>query len=68
MGNRKSTLIQPVPLHPAKVTVWCRFMPSSIIGPYFFEETGTLGPVKVTVTGQSASYECLLYNHAIPAL
>ncbi|GBN77041.1 hypothetical protein AVEN_208727-1, partial [Araneus ventricosus] len=43
---------QPVPLYPAKVTVWCGFTASFIIGPYFFEETGALGPVTITVTGQ----------------
>ncbi|GBM66465.1 hypothetical protein AVEN_146293-1 [Araneus ventricosus] len=57
---------QPVPLHPAKVTVWCGVTESFIIGPYFFEETGALGPVTVTVTDQL--YECLLRNHVIPAL
>lgn len=56
----------PVPLHPAKVTVWCGFTASFIIGPYFFEETGALGPVTVTVTGQR--YACLLRNHVIPVL
>ncbi|GBL94545.1 hypothetical protein AVEN_235631-1 [Araneus ventricosus] len=55
---------QPVPLHPAKVNVWCGFTASYIIGPYCFKETGALGPV--TVTGQR--YECLLRNHVIPAL
>ncbi|GBN75379.1 hypothetical protein AVEN_8064-1 [Araneus ventricosus] len=57
---------QPVPLYPAKGTVWCGFTASFIIGPYFFEETGALGPVTVTVTGQR--YECLLRNHVIPTL
>lgn len=56
----------PVPLHPAKVTVWCGFTASFMIGPYFFEETGALGPVTVTVNGQR--YESLLRNDVIPAL
>lgn len=56
----------PVPLHPTKVTVWCGFTASFIIGPYFFEETGASGPVTCTVTGKR--YECLLRNHVIPAL
>ncbi|GBN58893.1 hypothetical protein AVEN_84747-1 [Araneus ventricosus] len=57
---------QLVPLRPAKVTVWCGFTASFIMGPYFFEETGALDPVTITVTGQR--YECLLRNHVIPAL
>ncbi|GFT59154.1 uncharacterized protein TNCV_1543071 [Trichonephila clavipes] len=57
---------QPVPLHPEKVNVWCRFKASFTIGPYFFEETGAFGPVTVTVTGQRLG--CLLRNHVIPDL
>ncbi|GFV61969.1 uncharacterized protein TNCV_4107721 [Trichonephila clavipes] len=57
---------RPVPLHPAKVTVWCWLMTSFIIGLYFFKETDAFGPVTVTDTGQH--YECLLCNHVIPDL
>ena len=46
--------------------VWKEYKALFIIGPYFFEETGALGSVTVTVTGQR--YECLLRNHDIPAL
>ena len=42
---------QPVPLHPSKITVWCGFTASFIKGSYFFEKTGALEPVTVTVTG-----------------
>ena len=56
---------RPVPLHPAKVTVWCELTASFIIGPYFFEKADALGPVTITVTGQR--YEYLLRNHNIPA-
>ncbi|GFU87170.1 uncharacterized protein TNCV_1113801 [Trichonephila clavipes] len=67
MGNRETTrnsTTHTVPFNPAKVTVWCGYMTSFIIGPYFFEETGSLGPV--TVTGQR--YECLLRDYVIPDL
>ena len=56
----------PVPLHPAKITVWCGFIGSFILGPYFFEETDALGPATVTITGQR--HECLFFSHVIPAL
>ena len=36
-----------------------------IIGLYFFEETGALGPVTFTVTGML--YECLFNRHIIRA-
>ena len=54
-------------LHPAKVTVWCGFTTSFITEPYFFEETGALSPVTVTVTGQRYEY-ILSCNHVVPAL
>ena len=57
---------QPVPLNPAMVTVCCGITASFIIGPYFFEETGALHSVTVTVTGQHCKY--LLSIYVIPAL
>ena len=30
--------IHQVPLHPPKVTVWCGFTATFVIGPYFFEK------------------------------
>ena len=57
---------QPVPLHPAKVTMWCRFTASFIMGPIFFKETGGVDPITFTFTFQL--YKCLLHNHVIPAL
>ncbi|GFV80691.1 hypothetical protein TNCV_4618531 [Trichonephila clavipes] len=60
-GNRESTRNSTSTLHAANATVWCGFTASFIIGPYFFEETGTFDPV--TVTGQC--YECFLRNHVI---
>ena len=42
----------------------CGFTASFLIGTYFFEETGALGSVTVTVTGQR--YECLLLKDFIP--
>ena len=44
--------------------VWKEYKALFIIGPYFFEETGALGPIIVTVTGQR--YDCLLCNNIIP--
>ena len=47
--------------------MWCRFTASFIIGLYFLEETGALGPVTVTVTDDRHN-ESLLRIHVIPAL
>ena len=38
----------PLPLHSAKVTVWCGLNSSKIIGPYFFEDAETGTPLTVT--------------------
>ncbi|GFY25148.1 transposable element tc3 transposase [Trichonephila clavipes] len=62
--NPHSTL--RVPLHSPKVTVWCGFSASFILGPYFFEELGAGGPVTCSVTGQR--YASLLRNKIIPDL
>ncbi|GFW55007.1 glutamate receptor [Trichonephila clavipes] len=48
--NPHSTL--QVPLHLPKVTAWCGFFASFILGPYFFEELGTGGPERCSITGQ----------------
>ncbi|GFU26239.1 uncharacterized protein TNCV_5106501 [Trichonephila clavipes] len=48
--NPHSTL--RVPLHSPKVTVWCEFSASFILGPYFFDELGAGGPVTCSITGQ----------------
>ncbi|GFS85514.1 uncharacterized protein TNCV_2793861 [Trichonephila clavipes] len=62
--NPHSTL--QVPLHSPKVTVWCGFSASFILGPYFFEELGAGGPVTCSITGQR--YASLLRNNIIPDL
>ncbi|GFS61082.1 transposable element tc3 transposase [Trichonephila clavipes] len=62
--NPHSTL--QVPLHSPKVTVWCGFSASFILGPYFFEELGAGGPVTCSITGQR--YASLLRNKIIPYL
>ncbi|GFW58337.1 transposable element tc3 transposase [Trichonephila clavipes] len=62
--NPHSTL--RVPLHSPKVTVLCGFSASFILGPYFFEELGTGGPVTCSITGQR--YASLLWNKIIPDL
>lgn len=54
------------PLHSPKVTVWCGFTASFIIGPYFYEENGASGPVTCTVT--AARYADMLQNFTIPQL
>ncbi|GFV37595.1 uncharacterized protein TNCV_4982171 [Trichonephila clavipes] len=62
--NPHSTL--QVPLHSPKVTVWCGFSASFILGPYFFEELVARGPVTCHITGQR--YASLLRNKIIPDL
>ena len=41
---------QEIPLHSPKVTVWCGFMATFIIGSCFFEENTRNGPVIGTIT------------------
>ncbi|GFT87757.1 uncharacterized protein TNCV_4001031 [Trichonephila clavipes] len=62
--NSHSTL--QVPLHSPKVTVWCGFSATFILGPYFFEELGAGGLVTCSITGQR--YASLLRNKIIPDL
>ncbi|GFT26553.1 uncharacterized protein TNCV_3603971 [Trichonephila clavipes] len=62
--NPHSTL--RVPLHSPKVTVWCGFSASFILGPYFLEELGAGGSVTCSITGQR--YASLLRNKIIPDL
>lgn len=55
------------PLQPAKVTVWCGFTSSFIVGPFFFEEPcPTLGWKTCTVTAER--YLTLLRDEVVPAL
>ncbi|GFV30922.1 uncharacterized protein TNCV_4013561 [Trichonephila clavipes] len=53
-------------LHSPKVTVWCGFSTSFILGPYFFQKLGAGGPVTCSITGQR--YASLLRNKIIPDL
>ncbi|GFY34451.1 uncharacterized protein TNCV_2821371 [Trichonephila clavipes] len=62
--NPHSTL--RVPLHSPKVTAWCGFSASFILGPYFFEKLGAGGPVTCSITGQR--YASLLRNKIISDL
>ncbi|GBM04510.1 hypothetical protein AVEN_197911-1 [Araneus ventricosus] len=55
--------MQPLPLHSQKVTVWCGFTATFIVGPFFFEDFGPSCPVTCTVNGR---YESLLSNQLIP--
>ena len=66
MGKKNPHKTQPVPLHLAKVMMWCGFMASFTIESYSFKEMSALGHVTVTVTSQRC--ECLLQNHIILAL
>jgi len=54
----------PQPLNDEKVTVWCGFTSSFILGPYFFEQEQNGQPV--TVNG--ARYHEMLENFVLPAL
>lgn len=58
--------ILQVPLHSPKVTVWCGFTASFILGPYFFEELTARGPVTCSINGQR--YATLLENKIVPDL
>lgn len=53
-------------MHSPKVTVWCGFTASFILGPYFFEELSARGPVTCSITGQR--YASLLENKIVPDL
>lgn len=57
---------QQIPLHSPKVTVWCGFTASFIIGPYFYEEFGRNGLVTCSVN--SHRYADMLENFVIPHL
>ena len=51
------------PLHSPKVTDWCGFTASFIIGPYFYEENVASGPVTCIVT--ATRYADKLQNFTI---
>ncbi|GBL84392.1 hypothetical protein AVEN_117161-1 [Araneus ventricosus] len=57
---------QPLPLHSQKVTAWCGFTATFIVGPFFFEEIGPSGIVTCTFNG--TRYESLLRNQLILAV
>jgi hypothetical protein len=56
----------PVPLHDQKVTVWCGFTSSFILGPYFYEELTPAGFKTCSVNGER--YKHMLENFTIPML
>lgn len=58
--------IDQVSLHPAKITVWCGFTSTFIIGPYFFEEVTPTGFKTCSVNGQR--YRDMLTTFVIPEL
>ncbi len=55
--------VQGIPLHSPKVTVWCGFTSTFILGPYFFEDEQLR---TTTVTG--CRYEDMLRTQIIPNL
>ncbi|GFW84315.1 uncharacterized protein TNCV_1131841 [Trichonephila clavipes] len=57
---------QEIPLHSQKVTVWCGFTATFILGPLFFEETTRNGPVTCTVTARR--YKNMLENFEAPQM
>ncbi|GFX88480.1 uncharacterized protein TNCV_2279481 [Trichonephila clavipes] len=57
---------QEIPLHSPKVTVWCGFTATFILGPLFFEETTRNGPVTCTVTARR--YKNMLENFEAPQM
>ncbi|GBM09990.1 hypothetical protein AVEN_23983-1 [Araneus ventricosus] len=58
--------IQEQPLHSEKVTIWCGFTATFIIGPYFFEEITANGIQTCSVTGYR--YRDMLREFVIPQL
>ncbi|GFV38715.1 uncharacterized protein TNCV_4420831 [Trichonephila clavipes] len=57
---------QEIPLHSPKVTVWCGFTATFILGPFFFEETTRNGSVTCTVTARR--YKNMLENFVAPQM
>ncbi|GFV69200.1 uncharacterized protein TNCV_3861241 [Trichonephila clavipes] len=57
---------QEIPLHSPKVTVWCGFTATFILGPFFFEETTRNGPVTCTVTARR--YKNMFENFEAPQM
>ncbi|GFW84945.1 uncharacterized protein TNCV_682331 [Trichonephila clavipes] len=57
---------QEIPLHSPKVTVWCGFTATFVLGPFFFEETTCNGPVTCTVTARR--YKNMLENFVAPQM
>ncbi|GFV35673.1 uncharacterized protein TNCV_1892831 [Trichonephila clavipes] len=57
---------QEIPLHSQKVTVWCGFTATFILGPFFFKETTRNGPVTCTVTARR--YKNMLGNFVAPQM
>ncbi|GFU40802.1 uncharacterized protein TNCV_2466321 [Trichonephila clavipes] len=57
---------QEIPLHSPKVTAWCGFTATFILGPFFFEETTRNGPVTCTVT--TRRYKNMLENFVAPQM
>lgn len=55
-----------IPLHSPKVTVWCGFTATFILGPFFFEEITARGPVTCSVTGRR--YHDMLQTFVVPQL
>jgi len=61
-GNEKPTIVNHVPLHSEKVTVWAAVSFNGVVGPYFFEEEGQ------TVTVNKERYQQMLQDFFIPEI
>lgn len=57
---------QEIPLHSPKVTVWCGFTATFILGPFFFEEVTPNGLQTCTVTANR--YKRMLETFVVPHL
>ncbi|GFX07036.1 uncharacterized protein TNCV_1556391 [Trichonephila clavipes] len=59
-------IFQEIPLHSPKVTVWCGFTATFMLGPFFFEDTTCNGPVTCTETARRCKN--MLENFVAPQM
>jgi len=62
-GSENPQVIEEMPLHPDKVTVWCALWSKGVIGPYFFEDANGQ-----TVTVNSERYGRMIRDFFWPAI
>ena len=63
-AKEKPFATSSVPMHSPKVTVWCGVTDSWMLGIYFYEDIGPVGPVICTVNGNryASFFEDRLYQ------